>query len=111
MSETTPKCLRSSVRSQRGRPKMRTSGRGWPGSVVSWDDGVELAVHGADEGGFAAAVGAEDGDVFAGLDGEVDVVEDDAVAGGYVDVAHVEEGMRTGGGRIVISYRVNVGGP
>jgi hypothetical protein len=53
------------------------------------DDGVDFAVHGADQGGFAAAVGAEDGDVFAGGDGEVDVVEDDGVAEGYVDVAHV----------------------
>ena len=42
--------------------------------------GVDFAVHGADEGGFAAAVGAEDGDVFAGLDGEVNVVEDGAFA-------------------------------
>lgn len=55
-------------------------------------DGVELAVHGADEGGFAAAVGPEDDEVFAGLDGEIDVVEDDAVSGGYGDVAEVEEG-------------------
>jgi len=55
-------------------------------------DGVELAVHGADEGGFAAAVGAEDDEVFAGLDGEVDVMEDDAVTGGDGDVAEVEEG-------------------
>ena len=62
------------------------------------DDGVELAVHGADEGGFAAAVGAEDGDVFTGGDGEVDVVEDDGVAQGDVDVAHVEEGVFGVGG-------------
>ena len=40
-------------------------------------DGVALAGDGLDEGGFAAAVGAEDGDVLAGVDGEVDVVEDD----------------------------------
>ena len=65
------------------------------GRAVVGNDGVELAVHGADEGGFAAAVGAEDGDVFAGLDGEVDVVEDNAVAEGYVDVAHVQEVLRT----------------
>ena len=30
--------------------------------------------------------------MFAGEDGQVDVFEDDAVAGGYGDVAHVEEG-------------------
>jgi hypothetical protein len=60
---------------------------------------VEFAVHGADQGGFAAAVGAEDGDVFAGLDGQVDVVEDDAVAQGYVDVAHLEKWVR-GWGRL-----------
>ena len=52
------------------------------------NDGVDFAVHGANEGGFAAAVGSEDGDVFAGGDGEVDVVEDDGVAEGYVDVGH-----------------------
>ena len=52
------------------------------------DDGVKLAGHGADEGGLAASIGAEDGDVFAGADGEIDVVEDDAVAECDVDVAH-----------------------
>src|SRR5258708_40060556 len=55
------------------------------------DERVEFAVHGLDEGGFAAAVGAEDGDVFAGVDGEVDVVEDDVVAAGYVDVGQMQE--------------------
>ena len=30
--------------------------------------------------------------MFAGGDGEIDFVEDDAVSGGYRDVAHVEEG-------------------
>ena len=59
------------------------------------DERVEFAVHGADEGGFAAAVGAEDGDVFAGLDGEVDVVQDNAVAEGDVDVLHLKEELRT----------------
>jgi hypothetical protein len=67
---------------------------------VRGGEGVEFAVHGADEGGFSAAVGAEDGEVFAGADGEVDVVEDDAVAEGDVDVAHDEEvglGVGVGG--------------
>ena len=67
----------------------------WHGMTGAGNGGVEFAGHGADEGGFAAAVGAEDGDVFAGLDGEVDVVEDNAVAEGYVDVAHVQEVLRT----------------
>jgi len=58
----------------------------WLGMFGARDGGVEFAGHGADERGFAAAVGAEDGDVFSGLDGEVDVVEDIAVAEGYVDV-------------------------
>ena len=66
------------------------------------DERVEFAVHGADEGGFAAAVGAEDGDVFAGLDGEVDVVEDVAVAEGYVDVSHLQERVLRGfGGHLI----------
>jgi len=34
--------------------------------------------------------------VFAGLDGEVDVVEDVAVAEGYVDVRHFEKGLMRG---------------
>ena len=33
--------------------------------------------------------------MFAGGDGEVDVVEDDGVAEGYVDVAHSQEVLRT----------------
>jgi len=60
----------------------------------SGDDGIELAGHGADERGLAASVGAEDGDVFAGMDGEIDVVQDDAVAEGDVDVAHLEKLLR-----------------
>jgi len=67
--------------------------------AVLGDERVELAVHGANEGGFAAAVCAEDGDVFAGLDGEVDVVQDDAVAEGDVDVAHIQEWDRIGLGQ------------
>ena len=83
--ETTPRRFLSSVRSQRSRPKMLTL------RFRSWDDGVALAGDGLDEGGFAAAVGAEDGDVLAGVDGEVDVVEDDVVAAGYVDVGQMQE--------------------
>jgi len=55
------------------------------------DHGVDLACHGEDEGGFSAAVGAEDGDVFASADGEVDVVQHDALAARDVDAAHVEK--------------------
>ena len=55
------------------------------------DDGVALAGEGFDEGGFAAAVGAEDGEVFTIGDAEGDVVEDDVVAAGDGDVAHEEE--------------------
>jgi len=72
------------------------------GMVRAGDGGVELAGHCADEGGFAATVGAEDSDVFAGLDGEVDVVEDVAVAEGYVDVSHLQERVLRGfGGHLI----------
>ena len=57
-------------------------------------NGIDLAGHGEDEGGLAAAVGAEDGDVLAGADGEVDVVKDDAIAARDVDVAQVEKMAR-----------------
>ena len=59
-AETTPRRFLSSVRSQRSRPKMLTR-------VPSLGEGVALAGDGLDEGGFAAAVGAEDGDVLAGV--------------------------------------------
>ena len=55
------------------------------------DDGINLAGDGEDEGGFSASVGAEDGHVLAGADGEIDVVEHDAVAAGHVDLAQREE--------------------
>ena len=56
------------------------------------DYGVTLAGDGLDESGFSAAVGAEDGDVLAGGDGEGDVVEDGVAAASYVDVLEGEEG-------------------
>ena len=62
------------------------------GLAFEWRDGVALAGDGLDEGGFAAAVGAEDGDVLAGGYGEVDVVEDDVFSAGDVDVFEVQEG-------------------
>lgn len=55
------------------------------------DDRVALAGDGFDERRFAAAIGAEDGDVLAAGDAQGDVVEDDIVAAGDVDVAHEEE--------------------
>ena len=69
------------------------------------DDGVALAGDGFDQRRFAAAVGAEDGDVFAVGDAEGDVVEDDVVAARDADVAHDEEvGLAgVGQGGIIIS--------
>ena len=55
------------------------------------DDGVALAGDGFDERGFAAAVGAEDGEVFAAGDAKREVVEDNVVAAGDRDIAHEEE--------------------
>jgi hypothetical protein len=55
------------------------------------DDGVALAGDGANERGFAAAVGAEDGDVLALLDAEGKIVQDDVVAARDADVLHEEE--------------------
>ena len=60
------------------------------------DDGIDLAGDGEDQSGFTAAVGAEDGDVLPGADGEVDIVQDDAIAAGNVDIAEVEEIVRIG---------------
>ena len=54
---------------------------------------VEFAGEGADECGFAAAVGAEDDDVFAGLNGQGEIVQHDAIAECDVDVAHFQKGF------------------
>lgn len=62
------------------------------------DEGVKLAGDGFEQGGFAAAVGAEDGEVFAGVEGEGDVVEDGLVAAGYGDVLEIEDGRGHGSG-------------
>ncbi len=59
-------------------------------------DGVALAGDGLDEGDLPQPLGPRDGDVLAGVDGEVDVVEDDVVATGDVDVGEMEEGARRG---------------
>src|SRR6202042_706683 len=58
------------------------------------NDGIELAGHGENERGFAAAVGPENGDVLAGADAEIDVVQDNAIAARDVDRAHFEKGLR-----------------
>jgi len=52
---------------------------------------IALAGDGLDEAGFAATVGAEDGDVLSGVDGEIDVVEDDVVTAGDIDVGQMQE--------------------
>ena len=61
---------------------------------VRLNQGVELAGEGFEEGGFAAAVGAQDGEVFAGVEDEVDVVQDGRGATGYVDVGEIDDGLR-----------------
>ncbi len=74
---------------------------------------INLAVEGADEGGFAAAIGAENGDVFARFNVEVNVAEDDGVAQGNVDIAHSEEGFARGdffGGSTLGRHFVRVNG-
>jgi len=78
------------------------------GMAGAGDERVEFAGHRADESGLAAAVRAENGDVFAGLNGEIDIVKDDPVAEGHVDTAHVQElvgGLDFGGGCPKLSGR------
>ena len=67
------------------------------------DDGIALAGDGFDEGGFAAAVGAEDSDVLAVGDAERDTMQDDVIAASNGDVAHEEEvGLS---GSVVLRFR------
>jgi hypothetical protein len=54
------------------------------------EERVAFAGDGFDERGFAAAVGAEDGDVFAGFDGEVEAVKGEAAAAFDEDVLEFE---------------------
>jgi hypothetical protein len=58
------------------------------------NDGIELAGHGENERGFAAAVRPENGDVLAGANVEIDVVQNNAIAARDVDRAHFEKGLR-----------------
>ncbi len=46
--------------------------------------GINLAGHGQDERGFAAAVGAHDGHMLAGANAQIDIVQHHAVAAGHV---------------------------
>ena len=51
--------------------------------------GFFLLAEQADEGRFACAVGADEGDAVAALDGEVEVVEDEFFAGRFsIDGGH-----------------------
>ncbi len=54
-------------------------------------DGVDLAGDGEDECGFSAPVGAENGNMLAGANAEVDVVKHDAVAARDIDLAQFEK--------------------
>ena len=56
-------------------------------------DGIDLAGDGEDQRGLAAAVGAEDRDMLAGADAEVDVVQHDAIAARHVHVFQLEKLM------------------
>jgi len=60
------------------------------------DDGVALAGNGFDECGFTAAVGTEDGHVFAVGDAQRNIVQNDVVATGDGDIAHEEKVGRIG---------------
>ena len=53
--------------------------------------GIDLARNGKDQRGFAASIGAKDGDMLTGANGQVDVVEHDAIAARYVDVFESEK--------------------
>ena len=55
------------------------------------EERVAFAGNGFDESGFAGAVGAEDGDVFAGVDCEGEAVKGEAAAAFDEDVFEVEE--------------------
>jgi alpha-L-fucosidase len=61
-------------------------------------EGIALAGEDFEQGGFAAAVGAEDDGMFAAGEGEGDVMEDDGVAAGGVEVAEFGEEIGGGGG-------------
>src|SRR5205085_4533782 len=60
--------------------------------------GAEVADEGFDEGGFAGAIGAQDGENLAGCEDEGDVAEGGFVGGvGEGEVFDLEEWLRHGG--------------
>ena len=58
------------------------------------NDGIELASHGKNKRGFAAAVRTKDSDVLAGANAEIDVVQHHAVTASNIDCPHFQEGLR-----------------
>jgi hypothetical protein len=58
---------------------------------VGLHDGVALAGDRLDESRFAAAVRPENGDVLASVDAEVNVMENQVVAAGYVYVSQFKK--------------------
>jgi len=65
-----------------------------PHGHAALDHGIDLAGDGEDQGRFPTAIGPEDGDMLAGADGEVHVVQDDAVASRDVDIPQFEKLIR-----------------
>lgn len=57
---------------------------------------IAFAGDGLDERGFAATVGAEYADVFAGVDAQSEVVECRQVTANHGDVVQVEQGRKVG---------------
>ena len=55
------------------------------------NDGVDLACNREDQRGFAASVGAEDGNMLSGTKIEVHIMQNDPVAPGNVDVFEFEK--------------------
>ena len=75
--ETMPSSVRSSKTFQDSRPRMEIEE---PGQRITF------ARDGLNECGLSAAVGAEDGDVFARADAERNVVQDLFDTGHYADM-------------------------
>ncbi len=76
------------------------------GETIGRDgEGVELAGDGFEEGGFATAVRAEDGEVLSREEVEVDVVEDGRAAAGDKDVLEGEDGRGHGRSLLRIKER------
>ena len=73
-----------------------------PGLQIQSENGDVPISHGekggkdAEEGCFAAAVGPEESEDFSGVDGEVEVVEGDALAVGMREVFDLNDGFGHG---------------